>query len=135
MSKNPIGTVHEFATLTEALQSRGLGSKGITYIEGTQQEHRMPYHQLLSKALGILKVFQDKGLKESDELIIFTHNNELFVDAFWACLLGGIVPVPVSVGISDEHRAKLFRIFNQLEQPNLYTDDKNLSNNMVISVA
>ena len=30
--------------------------------------------------------------------------------AFWAAILGGIVPVPVAVGISDEHRLKLFRI-------------------------
>jgi len=39
-----------------------------------------------------------------------------------ACLFGGIVPVPVAIGISDEHRAKLVRIFDKLNKPHLYTD-------------
>jgi acyl-CoA synthetase (AMP-forming)/AMP-acid ligase II len=37
-------------------------------------------------------------------------------------LLGGIVPVPVAVGISDEHRIKLFRILRQLERGTLFTE-------------
>jgi len=51
-------------------------------------------------------------------------SNEQFVDAFWACLYGGIVPVPVAVGISDEHKQKLLRIAKQLGNPLLYTDRK-----------
>ncbi|MDZ7769279.1 MAG: hypothetical protein U5K38_09460 [Woeseiaceae bacterium] len=43
--------------------------------------------------------------------------------AFWGAMLGGIVPVPVAVGISDEHRQKLFRIARQLGDPVVYTDD------------
>jgi acyl-CoA synthetase (AMP-forming)/AMP-acid ligase II/acyl carrier protein len=37
-------------------------------------------------------------------------------------VLGGIVPVPVAVGISDEHKLKLFRILHQLERARLFTD-------------
>ena len=51
-------------------------------------------------------------------------SNEQFIDAYWACLYGGIVPVPVAVGISDEHKHKLLRIARQLGQPLLYTDKK-----------
>ena len=43
-------------------------------------------------------------------------NNEQFLDAFWAGMLGGIVPVPVALGISDEHRHKLLRIAKQARQ-------------------
>jgi hypothetical protein len=32
------------------------------------------------------------------------------------------VPVPVAVGISDEHKLKLFRILSQLEHPTLFTE-------------
>ncbi|MDH3441281.1 MAG: non-ribosomal peptide synthetase, partial [Gammaproteobacteria bacterium] len=53
---------------------------------------------------------------------IFTRSNEHFVIAFWAAILGGIVPVPVAVGISDEHRFKLFRILTQLNNGTLFTD-------------
>ena len=57
-----------------------------------------------------------------DELVIFTRSNEDFVIAFWAAILGGIVPVPVAVGISDEHRFKLFRILTQLNNGTLFTE-------------
>ena len=42
--------------------------------------------------------------------------------AFWAAVLGGIIPVPVAVGISDEHRFKLFRILTQLHNATLFTE-------------
>ncbi|MGB5164433.1 MAG: non-ribosomal peptide synthetase, partial [Woeseiaceae bacterium] len=55
--------------------------------------------------------------------IIFSKSNEHFVVAFWAAILGGIVPVPVAVGISDEHRFKLFRILTQLHRATLFTEE------------
>lgn len=114
-----------YKTLVEALEKVQTGKKGITYIEGTDQENTVTYHQLYKRALALLKVFQEKGLSTGDELIILTNNNEVFLEAFWACLLGAIVPVPVAVGMSDEHRAKLLRIFEKLEHPHIYTDEKN----------
>jgi acyl-CoA synthetase (AMP-forming)/AMP-acid ligase II/acyl carrier protein len=61
-------------------------------------------------------------MKPGDELIIFSKSNKSFVIAFWAAILGGIVPVPVAVGISDEHKLKLFRILSQLENVTLFTE-------------
>jgi acyl-CoA synthetase (AMP-forming)/AMP-acid ligase II/acyl carrier protein len=40
--------------------------------------------------------------------------------------LGGIIPVPVAPGISDEHRHKLLRIARKLGNPYIYTDRKSL---------
>ena len=59
-------------------------------------------------------------------MIIFLSNNEQFLDGFWAAMCGGIVPVPLAVGISDEHRHKLLRVARKLGNPLLYTDAKNL---------
>ena len=36
------------------------------------------------------------------------------------------MPVPLAVGISDEHRHKLLRVARKLGNPLLYTDAKNL---------
>lgn len=94
----------------------------VTFIESARDEVRVGYDELLERALGVLHFFQQGGLRPGDELILFTNSNEQFVDAFWACILGGIVPVPVAVGISDDHRAKLFRIFATLRRPYLYTE-------------
>jgi acyl-CoA synthetase (AMP-forming)/AMP-acid ligase II/acyl carrier protein len=65
---------------------------------------------------------QQRGMRPGDEVVVFTKSNESFLIAFWAAILGGIVPVPVAVGISDEHRFKLFRILDQLRNGRLYTD-------------
>jgi acyl-CoA synthetase (AMP-forming)/AMP-acid ligase II/acyl carrier protein len=77
---------------------------------------------LWDAALALLGSLQARGMKAGDELIIFSTSNQSFVVAFWAAILGGIVPVPVAVGISDEHKLKLFRILSQLEHPTLFTE-------------
>jgi acyl-CoA synthetase (AMP-forming)/AMP-acid ligase II/aryl carrier-like protein len=111
-------------TLTEIFDGlRGL-DRTITYLEGEDRERVVPFAQLHARALGLLHHLQAMGARPGDTLILFLNNNEQFVDAFWAGILGGIVPVPVAVGISDEHRRKLLRIARQLGNPFLYTDRK-----------
>ena len=117
----------QFGTLTEALESNLIDAKGVVYIEADQNERELSYRNLYERSLGILHILQEKGLLPGDELIIFLTNNEQFIDVFWACLFGGIVPVPVAVGISEEHRHKLLRIFETLENPYLYTNATNLA--------
>ncbi|MEE4172866.1 MAG: non-ribosomal peptide synthetase [Xanthomonadales bacterium] len=110
-------------TLGGLLQAAAEGeSRAVHFIESARDETRVDYEELWQRALGVLHHFQQRGLRPGDELILFTNSNEQFVDAFWACILGGIVPVPVAVGISDDHRAKLFRIFETLRRPHLYTE-------------
>ncbi len=105
------------------LAAAGEQPRSITYIESARDEVRLDYAELRERALGVLHHFQQRGLKPGHELILFTNSNEQFVDAFWACILGGIVPVPVAVGISDDHRAKLLKIFATLRHPHVYTEE------------
>jgi acyl-CoA synthetase (AMP-forming)/AMP-acid ligase II len=110
-------------TLGGLLQAAAEGApRAVHFIESARDETRVGYAELWDRALGVLHHFQQRGLRPGDELILFTNSNEQFVDAFWACILGGIIPVPVAVGISDDHRAKLFRIFATLRRPHLYTE-------------
>ncbi|OGI62131.1 MAG: hypothetical protein A2W18_01975 [Candidatus Muproteobacteria bacterium RBG_16_60_9] len=115
-----------YRTLTEALAANASDALSVTFIEGSQNEVTVTYRELQLRALRLLHVLQSRGLKPGDELIFFLRSNENFIDAFWACLFGGIVPVPVAVGISDEHRSKVFRIFARLQRPRLLTDAKSL---------
>lgn len=115
-----------FKTLNEALRQQATENKTLTYIEGKDKETKVTFKQLYQRSLSVLHGLQNNGLKPGDELIIFLRNNEIFLDVFWAAILGGIVPVPVAVGISDEHRSKLYKIFNKLKRPNLFTDDDSL---------
>jgi acyl-CoA synthetase (AMP-forming)/AMP-acid ligase II/acyl carrier protein len=113
-------------TLTELLErNRGI-ERSITYVEGEGSERRVRFDEIHARALGILHHLQSMGAGRGDTMIIFLSNNEQFLDAFWAGIAGGIVPVPLAVGISDEHRMKLLRVARKLGRPYLYTDARSL---------
>ncbi|WP_455206440.1 non-ribosomal peptide synthetase [Kaarinaea lacus] len=116
----------DYSNLTEALEAQRAVERGITFVEGKQDHRPLSYAQLYDRALMQLHDLQQAGLTPGAQLIVLHNDNQTFIEVFWACVLGGIVPVPVAVGISDEHRAKLFRIFNKLERPYLYTSQENL---------
>lgn len=113
-------------TLTEMLAAVRTADRAITYLEGENDQRRVSFAELYQRALGILHHLQRLGARPGDKLILFLAQNEPFIDAFWGCILGGIVPVPVAIGISDEHRRKLLRIARQLGNPYIYSDRKTL---------
>ena len=120
---NRLGT---YTTLVDALEDNRGAERSVTYVEGENNERRVPYKDVHARALGILFHLQAAGAKRGDKMIIFLNNNEQFLDGFWAAVSGGIVPVPLAVGISDEHRHKLLRVARKLGNPVLYTDAKSL---------
>jgi acyl-CoA synthetase (AMP-forming)/AMP-acid ligase II/aryl carrier-like protein len=119
-------TMTQAETLAELLTRNRAVQRSVTYLEGENAERSVPYAELHERALGILYHLQKLGAKPGDKLILYLANNEQFLDAFWAGMLGGIVPVPVALGISDEHKHKLLRIARKLGKPFIYTDRKTL---------
>jgi acyl-CoA synthetase (AMP-forming)/AMP-acid ligase II len=114
-------------TLVDMMENnRTVVDRAVTYIDGENSERRVTFAELYTRALGILYHLQALGASNGDKLIIFLNNNEQFLDGFWAAISGGIVPVPLAVGISDEHRLKLLRVAHKLGKPYLYTDSKTL---------
>jgi acyl-CoA synthetase (AMP-forming)/AMP-acid ligase II/acyl carrier protein len=113
-------------TLNSALVAQKASDYSITFIEGKQDHRQLTYRELYERAMMLLFDFQEVGLQAGDQVIILHKDNQTFVEAFWACVLGGIVPVPIAVGISDEHKGKLFRVFNKLERPHLFTTEEHL---------
>src|SRR6188508_3566105 len=113
-------------TLGELLTNNRAVKRVVSYLEAENSERVVSYEELYQRALGILFHLQKVGAKPGDKLIIYLANNEQFLDAFWAGMLGGIVPVPVALGISDEHKHKLLRIAKKLGKPFIYTDRKTL---------
>ena len=111
-----------YATLTELLDDVRGKDRDIRFIDGDTDESVIGFAELWDRALALLGSRQARGMKPGDELVIFSKSNLNFVVAYWAAMLGGIVPVPVAVGISDEHRFKLFRILSQLERGTLFTE-------------
>lgn len=111
-----------YNTLSDLLAEASNKDRAIRFIDGENDESIVKFADLRDRARTLLGLLQARGMNPGDELIIFSKSNESFVVAFWAAVLGGIVPVPVAVGISDEHRLKLFRILAQLERATLLTE-------------
>jgi acyl-CoA synthetase (AMP-forming)/AMP-acid ligase II/acyl carrier protein len=113
-------------TLTELIENNRTRGHRITYLESENEAREVSFAELYERALGILYHLQRIGARRGDKLILFLTDNEQFIDVFWAAVLGGIVPVPVALGISDEHRMKLLRIARRLGKPFLYTERRSL---------
>ena len=111
-----------FSTLAAALEARATSRRGIVYIAGESSETRVSYAALRGRALGILRYLQDAGARPGTETVILVDGLAPFVDTFWACVLGGVVAVPLAPGHADEHKAKLFRVLDRLRTPTLATE-------------
>ena len=111
------------ATLPDVLAAHSASSRRIHYLNGQNDRRSVTFGELRTAALGVLFHLQAFGAQPGDRVILHTSSNEQFLDGFWACILGGLVPVPVAVGISDDHRLKLLQVFTALGKPMVYTED------------
>lgn len=110
--------------LIEGIQQNKSDSQTITFIHGFNSETQISYKELYSQALIRLSYLQNQSVPQDSHIIIYTNDLQEFLVTFWACILGGIVAVPVAIGISDEHKSKLMRIFKKLEHARIVTDSK-----------
>ncbi len=113
-------------TLVQALDTAAKGPSGIRFINADNDERYFSYADVKKRALAVLHFLQQHDVVAGKQLILFVSDNMQFIDAFWAGQLGGIVPVPLAVGNSDEHRRKVFNVFASLQDAHVLTSAKNL---------
>lgn len=115
-----------YATLTQKLiEHKNNKDIGIYFINGEKEEKFLSYADLYNNAVHILYNLQCKGVKAGDELIfqIKDEYNYTFLQIFWACLLGKIVPVPLAAS-SNDNGLKLFYVLKILKNPKVILDMK-----------
>ncbi len=112
--------------LGELIQQNRGSNSGITFLQNNEDVF-MSYKELHTMALKTLYGLQEKELKVGDELIFQLEDNREFIITFWACMLGGIIPVPVTIGNTDEQKHKLLKIWKILNNPYLITDKESLT--------
>ncbi|WP_160670937.1 non-ribosomal peptide synthetase [Clostridium sp. C8-1-8] len=105
---------------------RAKGENSITFVIDENKEETISLKNIYLKALKLLYSLQQAGVEENDEIIFQIEDNRNYIISLWACMLGGIIPVYVNVGNNSEQRLKLFRIWRQLKNPHLITDNSDL---------
>lgn len=110
-------------TLTEALvYSSTITNKGITF-SGT--DDFFSYQSLYNKALLRLFYFQEIGnTKAGDKLIFQFDDNYEFVVSFWACIMGGIIPIPLTYANTHDIIVKLWNVWNIVGQSKIIMPGK-----------
>jgi acyl-CoA synthetase (AMP-forming)/AMP-acid ligase II/aryl carrier-like protein len=111
-----------YSTLPEALDELSALDRPIRLIDRSGGGSVVGFAGLRSRALTLLHHFQSRDIGPGDEMLLVLNRNDAFLDAYWACLYGGIVPVPLAPGVSDEQRHKIFRVGATLRRPCLFTE-------------
>ena len=120
-------------TLVQALQQAAQqhADTSLIYIQPDGEVITQTYSQLWVEAQKILGGLRQLGLKPQDKVIFQLEANQDFISAFWGCVLGGFVPVPVSIPPSyDQSHSTLTKLENtwqMLGQPLVLTDRKLVS--------
>lgn len=76
-------------------------------VEASGLETTKTYHQLWAKSTRLLAGLRSLGLAAGTPIVFQLSERHDFVTAFWSCLLGGFIPVPMSVDRGKTSTAKL----------------------------
>lgn len=108
-------------TLIDALIRAAKGNQGLIYIEADGSRFQQSYAELLEAARMLLSALHARGLRARDRVILQLGTLRAHFESFWACLLGGIIPVTVAVAptyaVSSGVTAKLYNVWKLLGKP------------------
>ncbi|PKL35309.1 MAG: hypothetical protein CVV44_21080 [Spirochaetae bacterium HGW-Spirochaetae-1] len=95
--------------------ARIASKRGIIYVDTQGNEELQTYPELLEQSGRIMGAMRSMGLAKGDSVIMQLDNERNFIEGFWACILGGFIPVPLALpaglmGIGAEKVANVCRI-------------------------
>jgi acyl-CoA synthetase (AMP-forming)/AMP-acid ligase II/acyl carrier protein len=112
----------EATVLSDLLLQAAETSHGVRFLQGGDRETRYEYATLLQRARSLLGHWQQQGMQSGDAVVLFVRDNRAFLDAFWACQLGGLVAVPLSAGAQSAALGKLAAIGARFDAPWLFSE-------------
>ncbi len=120
---------HHPSTLSEALIGAARSQKQIVFVNDTGADSTLSYRALLENATHALGGLQKRNAQPGSKVILQLDGLEEFLVAFWACVLGGMVPVPVlpfrNAASTDSGYGKLQGIAAQLDDPIILMSERN----------
>lgn len=98
-------------------------SKGIIFAESGKQDEFCSYTDLYEQSLRLLGGLQALGIDKSDYVIMQVKSNKATVLLLWACLLGGVVAVPLTYARSEDSFLKLKNVSDVLQNAYIVGDN------------
>lgn len=117
-----------YHNMIEAFVAAAQTNRGIYFINSRNDEEFVSYYDMYDICTKLLGGFQKMGIHPGDEVVFQFNDNKEFIFSFWACILGGIIPVPVTVGNRNENAEKIKKIWEILKNPFLITTSKYKNN-------
>lgn len=119
--------MNDCRTLEDLLENgRNIETKGITFINEQQTEKFVSYKEVYNKSLSVLGLLQTCGVKPGDELLFQIEDNEVYIYTICACIMGGILAVPIPVADKEEDKLRVHNIFRILKHPYIITSQSDL---------
>jgi acyl-CoA synthetase (AMP-forming)/AMP-acid ligase II/thioesterase domain-containing protein/NAD(P)-dependent dehydrogenase (short-subunit alcohol dehydrogenase family) len=103
------------ASLSQALaqSARAYPRHGVTCLDADGRGQEQSYAELVTEAARVLAGLRRLGLKPGDCVLFQLDQNPEFIAGFWACVLGGFVPVPISISPTyEQHHNTLAKLRN-----------------------
>ncbi|MFB2837777.1 SDR family NAD(P)-dependent oxidoreductase [Floridanema evergladense] len=102
--------------------------KQLVYIHADGSETIQTYKELLLDAQKILAGLRKLGVNPQDKIIFQIDGSQDFIPAFWGCILGGFIPVPIAIAPTYEQInntvSKLHKAYEMLDKPLILTSTK-----------
>lgn len=98
-------------------------TRGIYFFDEENVYNRITYKNLYKRCLNKLFLLQKKGLNKGHFLILLPERNQDMIEMFWAGILGGIIPIPMTQYANIEQMKKVVHVFELLGECNIYTSE------------
>jgi acyl transferase domain-containing protein/acyl-CoA synthetase (AMP-forming)/AMP-acid ligase II/acyl carrier protein len=127
---DPLSMFDPSASFPTILRRAAQAQGQILYVQQDGTEVIQSYGDLLKDAERILGGLRALGSQPLCKVVLQLQHNQDFVTAFWGCLLGGFVPVPIAIAPSyatDNSKTNLLREALQLLEEAIIITDEPLS--------
>ena len=97
------------------LRLKNVKDRKIYFLYNSSKKVELTYSEFYREVLSFLYFLQkEKKIKRGSKIVIAEEDNRILLTVFWASILGGYIPVPLSTGIRDDQRRKIVNVVNDL---------------------
>ncbi|WP_054739356.1 AMP-binding protein [Cellulosilyticum ruminicola] len=114
---------NEKRNLVQVLYSVKKSRQKIYFLNAKQEVNGISYEELVNEAKTCLIKYQQQGLQAKDYVLIQVRDEKKFFITYWACLMGGMIPVLLPFINNKNEFYRLFNVWQQIQQAWLITDD------------